>query len=136
MFYCPDCGSEFSNALITHEKHGLDSPPFEKMLYCPNCKSQSIYEKNTTHCRCCGSKLRKGKKDYCSNECAKKGEKLWKLQINKRKNEASSPLNEIIREVISYNRKHNTKYSYGQYVALIKYNKKRKKSWLKKKSYI
>lgn len=127
MYFCSDCGLELTNVKRCIETHGLDTSPYEKIIYCPFCKSSEVYEKTTLHCKCCGIKLNSDKKDYCSPECAKKGKKLWELQAKKQMLYFSNPINTIVREVISYNKEHKTNYSYGQYVALVKYSKKRKK---------
>lgn len=124
MYYCPDCGLEFSNAKFFSETHSLSHPPFEKIKFCPNCLGERIREKVTTHCRCCGSRLPEKFKDYCSAACAKKGERLWKKEKAKRIKEFKNPLNVIVREVEIYNKKNKTNISYGQYVALIRSKKK------------
>ncbi len=120
MYYCPDCGSEFEKSEESYETHGLIHPPYESVYCCPYCKGTDFFEKSTTHCRCCGIKLRKGLKDYCSESCEKRGKKLWQKELKRRKIISSDPVNILVREVSIYNKKHNTKYSYGQYVALIK----------------
>ncbi len=128
MFYCPDCGFEFEKAKKIYEDHGLSAPPFETVGCCPECKGTGIYEKEESHCRCCGAKLSKGIKDYCSAECKRKGEKLWRKQLKNRKKIYESPLNQIIREVTKYNKENGTSYSYGQYVAFIKQTERKKKN--------
>ena len=132
MYYCPECGLEFANAKKDFETHGLDIPPYEPTYCCPNCNGVSFYEKTTTHCRCCGSKLNNDCKDYCSEACAKKGEKLWIREMKRRKLHVSDPLYVTVREVNLYNLKNGTNYSYGQYVALIKPKRGKKCSQKKK----
>jgi len=120
MYYCPDCGSSFEKPEKSYERHSLDNPPYEKIYLCPKCLGDNFFEKSTTHCRCCGAKLRTGLDEYCSDACRKKGEKLWKREIKRRKLILSNPLNQIIKELKIYNQLHSTNYSYGQYIALIR----------------
>lgn len=132
MYYCHDCGSHFEKPCKTYSTHSFTSPPYEKIYCCPSCKSESISEKNTTHCRCCGAKLRRGAVEYCSDACKNKGEKLWKKEIKRRQLSSSNPINLIMRELESYNKAHGTNYSYGQYVAIIMPEEKNKKCRTKK----
>lgn len=132
MYYCPECGLEFTKPQKDIEIHGLDSPPYETIYCCPNCSGTSFYEKNTTHCRCCGAKLSENKTDYCSESCEKKGEKLWLREIKRRKMHLADPLYRVVREVNLYNLKNGTNYSYGQYVALIKPKRSKKCSGKKR----
>ena len=44
MFICNDCGAIFDNPEVEYETHGLDSPPYERWLICPNCRSSSFEE--------------------------------------------------------------------------------------------
>ncbi len=133
MFYCKDCGFEFEKPLMLFEKHNLDTAPFEELTVCPACKGQNIKEKNVTHCRCCGARLSDGLVDYCSENCRENGIKLRKIENRKRKVRLESPLNTLVRQVEDYNKKHNTKYSYGKYVALIQPKMKADKKCTKKK---
>lgn len=120
MYYCPDCGYEFKVALRYTETHNLDYPPFEDVFVCPNCKGRNYYEKIETHCRCCGARLSENLKEYCSESCYMKGMKMWNKEKARRKINEKSPLTELTREVKNFNRKNNTEYSYGQYVALVR----------------
>lgn len=133
MYFCYDCLSEFEEPKQIVEKHGLSSPPFETSYVCPYCYSYYFTKKISTHCRCCGAKLGKGKVSFCSDECAQKGKILWESQMRHRRNQMISPLNIIIRELTIYNKTHNTNYSYGQYVAM-KYREKKKKCAKKRKN--
>lgn len=126
MYYCPECGLEFSAPKKDFETHGYNSPPFESIYCCPNCNGTSFYEKITTHCRCCGAKIGNNKKDYCSDVCEKKGEKLWMREIKRRKMHLTHPLFSMVREVNLYNSENGTNYSYGQYIALIKPKRSKK----------
>lgn len=120
MFYCKNCGHEFSEPEKSYETHMFSDAPFELFYMCPNCKSRNFYEKNLTHCRCCGGRLPKDRVEYCCEACELKGEKLWKKELKRRKKELANPLNMVVKECILYNGENNTNYSYGQYVALIR----------------
>lgn len=134
MYFCYDCLREFDAPKEVEEKHALDSPPYEKIFVCPFCYSHYFTNKIKTHCKCCGSKLPKGKIDYCSDECAKKGKILWEKQVKYRKLQLISPLNIIIRELTAYNKANNTNYSYGQYVSIKEQEKNTKKCAKKRKN--
>jgi len=133
MFYCPDCTAQFTKPDVIYEKHGLSSPPFEVIYTCPFCQGTAFYEKITSHCRCCGAKLKGAKSDYCSKECFEKGKKLWLMEQKRRKRIKSDPINEIIHELKEYNLMNNTNYSYGQYIAIIKPKLKAEKEKCAKK---
>lgn len=120
MYYCKNCGNDFEYPEKTYETHSFSDTPFELYYVCPKCKSGNFYEKNSTHCRCCGGKLPKDAIEYCCNSCRIKGEKLWQKELKRRKNDLSDPLKMIVKECNIYNKIHNKNYSYGQYVALIK----------------
>lgn len=126
MYYCPECGLQFEKPIKKYSTHGFDSPPYEKIYCCPSCNGIDFFEKNTTHCRCCGAKLKQGKIDYCSEACEKKGKKLWIKEMRRRKLFNSNPINRIVRDLKVYNKTHGTNYSYGQYVAIILPMEKRK----------
>lgn len=136
MYYCKNCGSDFSEPEKTYETHLFSDTPFELFYVCPNCKSGNFYEKNLTHCRCCGGRLTGGQEEYCSDSCRNKGQKIWEREIKRRRKEFLNPLNMIVRECAVYNKKHNTNYSYGQYVAIIrpKLLKEKKKCAKKRKN--
>lgn len=126
MYYCPECGTNFEKPDKKYCKHNLSSPPYEKIYCCPKCNSESFFEKTTTHCRCCGAKLKKGAFEYCSDACKKKGEKLWIREIKRRNLLINNPINKIVHELEIYNKINGTNYSYGQYVTLILPKEKRK----------
>lgn len=119
MYYCSDCGCEFETAAVYRESHGFSTPPFEERRCCPGCSGGNFHLKDASHCRCCGAKLSREEKEYCSEACRIKGEAMWKSERRKRKLSFSSPLNRIVRQTQEFNRKNHTNYSYGQYVALI-----------------
>lgn len=120
MYYCKNCGYEFSEPDKTYETHMFTDTPFELLYICPNCKSSNFHEKNLTHCRCCGGKLPPSQTEYCSENCRSRGEKLWRKELRRRRNQLTDPLNTVVRECKVYNAEHGTNYSYGQYVALIR----------------
>ncbi len=133
MYHCLSCESGFKTPILLYEKHNLKDPPYERIYVCPICKSTDYEKMYSSHCHCCGAKLTNGKKDYCSDTCKIKGEKLWLKEFKRKKLLYDSDLYSIVRETEAYNKNHNTKYSYGQYVALIKSKKKVKKSAKRKK---
>ncbi len=120
LYYCKNCGRNFEKPQKEYEKHIFTDTPFELFYTCPFCKSRNFREHITTHCRCCGAKLPAGKTEYCSEACKSRGKKLWEREFKRRERNVSSPISIITRECNEYNRQHNTRYSYGQYVALIK----------------
>ncbi len=129
MYYCRSCGSDFEQPKKSYETHCFSDTPFELLYVCPHCKSGNFYEKSTTHCRCCGGRLPKGATEYCSDACRVKGERLWKRELRKKRSILTDPLNIIVRECSLYNRLNGTRYSYGQYVAIVRprLEKERKK---------
>ncbi|MBE6787818.1 MAG: hypothetical protein E7537_05665 [Ruminococcaceae bacterium] len=124
MYYCHDCKTKFSAPAKIIEKHGLTSPPFETICVCPNCKSQN-YEKEPTHyCHCCGIKLSNTKNKYCSSDCKYKATKLFRKEKDYKQQQLESPVYTAVRAVDSYNRSHNSKFSYGQFFATVGKKKK------------
>lgn len=136
MYYCPDCGIEFSKPEKYYEKHGFTEPPYETYLVCPHCESTAFYPKNTTHCRCCGAKLSEGKIEFCSKECKIKGMKLRAEQLKLKQLKSNGPLATFIKDMETENKKYGTNYSYGQYVSLLNSMEiKRKCNSRKKRRY-
>ncbi len=45
-FICTDCNKHFCFPEIYQENHGIDSPPYERVSICPNCKSSNFIEFN------------------------------------------------------------------------------------------
>lgn len=134
MYYCKDCGYEFDRPLITTEKHGFSSPPFEDLASCPLCRSFNFYERVHTHCRCCGAKLKpNSESNYCSDACLKKGMELTAREKRRIKYISESSLYETVRLCDKYNKENNTKLSYGQFVALVLPKMKGKKKNARKK---
>ncbi len=123
MYICLECGCEFDKPAKLTETHSLTNPPYETIYTCPKCKSTDFETKKIRHCHCCGAKILNGNEEYCSEACKIKGEKLW-LKEAKRKNLLySSELFNLVRETEEYNKLNNTRLSYGEYVAFIKYKK-------------
>jgi len=120
MYYCKNCGHDFCEPQKIYETHIFTDTPFELIYICPNCKSGNFREKNLTHCRCCGSRLSPNAVEYCSDSCRNRGEKLWQKEFKKRRESLLDPLNTVVRECNIYNLENGTKYSYGQFVALIR----------------
>lgn len=121
MYICLECGYEFKKAKKLTENHSLDNPPYEKIYVCPVCNSGDIEEKKTAHCHCCGAKILKSKyPDYCCEACKIKGEKLKQKETEYKERLMGSPIYTLVRELEEYNNRHKTKYSYGQYIALVK----------------
>ena len=124
MYTCIDCGYSFKETKTITEKHGLSSPPYETINVCPACKSENYRKQNHDYCRFCGTKLKNGAIDYCSNRCRTRGKNAW-LKQKKRKNRLNtSDIYQIVREIDLFNHTNKTKYSYGQYTALVEGRKK------------
>ena len=50
-FQCHECDRRFEEPDFVTERHGLESPPYEKMAVCPYCKS---YFEMMYQCKICG----------------------------------------------------------------------------------
>ena len=133
MYQCKDCGGKFQNPKIYIEKHGLTLPPYEKIYLCPFCDSASFKEIITKYCNCCGARLKEQQGKFCSEKCKITAEKLRLQEYKRLKKLNDSPLVQMVKEVTDYNKVNNTKYSYGQYVAIIKPRLKDKK-WTKREN--
>ncbi len=134
MYYCNDCKSKFEKPLIKAESHSLTCPPFEKVYLCPFCKTTNFEEMEIAHCRCCGARIIDNTGDFCSDKCRLRFEKLKTAEFKHKKQVNDSAIYKFVREVEEYNKLHNTKYSYGQYVAYIKPTLKEKKKCKQKKN--
>ncbi len=117
MYRCQDCGKEFEYVEVVFEKHGLDTPPFERIKLCPYCHSNNYVQKEEHFCFVCGSKLREGA-DFCSPACRKKSKDILKREEQRRDFLKNSPIMKSVKEVEEYNKAKGTKYSYGTYFAL------------------
>ncbi len=132
MYFCKSCNRKFKNPLTETETHKLASPPFEAFSLCPFCKSTDFEEIAVSHCRCCGARIINKPNGFCSDKCRNQFEKLHRAEYKRKKELGDSPIYLLLREVDAYNKKHGTKYSYGQYVAFIKTPEKRKRCKAKK----
>lgn len=72
-YKCIECGNifEYGEESVWYEKHGLDTPPYEKRTGCPLCKGD--YEE-TVKCKICGAEhfeheLNGGVCEDCINKC-------------------------------------------------------------------
>lgn len=119
MYICIDCGYCFSEAEKIIERHGLSFPPYETVNVCPACKSENYHKQNKDYCRYCGAKLKNGVVDYCSPRCRQRGKSAWLKQKRKRKQLTESDVFKAVRRLDAYNCINKTKYSYGQYTALV-----------------
>ena len=56
MFRCCECGNLFEDGeqVRWEERHGLDSPPYEKLCGCPACKGSF---EETKQCKICGGEF-------------------------------------------------------------------------------
>ncbi len=48
MYFCVDCERFFENKKFYYETHGLDSPPYERIGICPNCRGDNFYKFDNT----------------------------------------------------------------------------------------
>ena len=119
MYECQDCGHHFKFFVQDSEKHGLNTPPYEKYGKCPVCSSGYIREVKVAHCRYCGARLPAGKTDYCNEDCRTRGNELWKREAIRKNLRNTDPLVIMMKQTEEYNRIHGTNYSYGQFVAFI-----------------
>lgn len=124
MYRCQDCEYEFLYAKTIEDQHSLDNPPFEKIAVCPNCKGRNFSEIKKHYCKYCGRSLKKDVLEYCSNDCRKKGEIMWKEQARRKNLYNQNSIISIAKELDEYNKKHNTNYTYGVFVAKILSKKK------------
>ncbi len=120
MFVCQDCGQKFDAPRKIKEKSdGLCSLP--RIYYvCPVCKSENFKEREVKYCKCCGRAMNTNKKDYCSAECRKSGEKQYEAQRLKNIHIRNSPIYKTVRMLEEYNKEHKTNLSYGQFASALK----------------
>ena len=69
LFICTECGCLFEEPVEWEERHGLDTPPYEKWSGCPQCHGNYV---ETYQCDCCGEwiedyYIRIGDDRYCQN---------------------------------------------------------------------
>ena len=117
MYRCRECGKRFVRPRRLYENHGHGFNMVEALYGCPFCKSGGFYEIRERFCKACGREIY-GFEDYCSDECAAEGERLYAREREYRLMFAESEVAKAVREVNDYNKAHGTKYSYGQYFLL------------------
>ncbi len=116
MYYCTDCkifveDPKFKNLKIEGRKG--------KRALCPIC-SGALTENTPLYCRYCGTKLSGTEADgFCTETCRRLGRRLWTKEMRRRKKIKDDPIARVLRMLTSYNREHNTRYSYGQFVSLV-----------------
>ena len=116
MYYCTDCkiyveDPKYKNFKISGKR--------ERQALCPVCLKKLV-NAEPDYCRYCGNRLYAAENDgYCSDTCRRMGKRLWTKEINRRKKIKTDPIARILRMLTSYNKEHNTKYSYGQFVSLV-----------------
>ncbi len=120
MYRCTDCERNFENYAVLGETHGMSGQPYEKIIVCPYCCSSAVEQIKANFCRCCGVRLKQRQKEYCSKQCRIRGFKLWQLEARRKRSLLASPINILIKELEQFNKLHKTRYSYGQYVGLIR----------------
>lgn len=127
MYICLECGFKFEYPVTIREKHGFCMPPYETFTVCPRCKTTNYEKEELKFCHCCGVKLKENQTDYCSSLCKKRAKMLRQKEANKKNLLFDNPIYEFVREVEKYNQNHQKKLSYGQFAALIKLQKGRKR---------
>ena len=120
MYRCKDCNRKFEIPKKVIETHGQTAPPFEVFYLCPFCNSTNFEKIIVGYCRCCGRRLNKPSDYYCSESCRLNAIKLKRKEELRKQALIRNPLSILIKEVEDYNNEHKTKYSYGQYVTIIK----------------
>ncbi|MBO4733063.1 MAG: hypothetical protein J5662_01165 [Clostridia bacterium] len=116
MYYCTDCDIFIEDPKLKNFKIAGKK---EKRALCPVCGGE-LTVAQPEYCRYCGRKLTSDSPDaYCNDNCRRLGRKLWTREIIRRRKIKEDPIARILRMLTSYNREHNTKYSYGQFVSLI-----------------
>lgn len=119
MYYCQDCDYEFLYAEEVEERHNFENPPFEKIAVCPNCKGTKFSKIENRYCKYCGRKLKENMHDYCTKECKRRGEIMWREQARRKNLYEKNSLISVTRKLEEYNKSHNTKYTYGIFVSKI-----------------
>ena len=99
MYKCADCLKSFSEPEYFEERHGLDTPPYERFACCPGCKSTDLMID-----------------DLCDEESALKSVRIAAFE--------RCSVAERIREIAEYNRRNGTNYSYSDYERIISMEKK------------
>ncbi len=120
MYHCKDCNRKFDTPQKFVETHGQTAPPFEVFFLCPFCGSTNFKKIIIGYCKCCGRRLNNPDDYYCSESCRINAIKLKRKDELRKQALVENPLNILIKEVEEYNNQHKTKYSYGQYIAIVK----------------
>ena len=116
MYYCTDCKIFIEEPRKKRFKTGEG---IKTKLLCPICLGE-VLPAVPEYCRYCGCRLPENSKSaYCDETCRRRGRKLWTRELYLRKKLRDDPIARVLRMLTSYNREHNTKYSYGQFVSLI-----------------
>ncbi len=115
MYFCKKCKSEFKNPLI--ERGNGEWSIYSTVLLCPECGSDGIEYLPPVYCGFCGFQVSRGK-SFCSETCKRMAEKYNRREKERKKKVEEFDVSKAIKEVDSYNKKHKTAYSYGQYFAL------------------
>ncbi len=68
MFICDNCLKVFEVCKVSYERHGLDTPPYEKILRCPFCLACNPHF--AYRCTKCGEYTQRVFDGYCG-ECAR-----------------------------------------------------------------
>lgn len=117
MYHCTDCKSFFNTPLKRNRGDCAFGKDCGSSLLCPFCKSANIKVYEPQYCRCCGRRLKKGERLYCSRACMKNGERLYNEQRQNKIRIKNSPIYVLVRKLKEYNEQHKTNLSYGQFVA-------------------
>ena len=128
MHYCKDCKIYVEDPLLRNFK--ISGKKTREFL-CPVCRGK-LGEAKPLYCLYCGNRLGDASRDgYCCDTCRRLGKKLWTRELRRRRKIKDDPIARILRMLTSYNKEHGTKYSYGQFVALVlpKLNIGRKKAY-------
>lgn len=116
MYYCTDCKIFIEDP---KQKNFKINGRTERRAVCPVCGENLVLLK-PEYCRYCGARLKDAAGDgYCGDECRRLGKKLWTRELRRRRRIKADPIARILRMLTDYNREHKTKYSYGQFVALV-----------------
>jgi hypothetical protein len=86
MFICLECGKTFDEPVVWYEKHGLDTPPYERWVGSPCCHAD--YE-DACFCENCGEAIPEHQNAYglCA-KCENKALEQFKYFLNNEFTEA------------------------------------------------
>ncbi len=119
MYNCKKCKAEFMSPLIERLRGAKRCDTHKVELLCPVCGSDNIDYIKPQYCYCgfCGQRIAAGA-NYCSDSCKRLARKYELLEQERKKKIADFEISKAIKEVDTYNKTHNTDYSYGKYFAL------------------